>query len=316
MKILVTGGTGFIGSHLIDELISQKNQVICLDDLSTGLIQNIASHQENKNFKFIRGTIENKSLLKKLVVENDLIFHLAALVGVSYVLNNPIKGIHVNSLATSILVDLAFKFKKKFIFASSSEVYGKNPKNGLKEVDDCLLGSPYIKRWWYAVSKLLDEHLILSYIENGLKATIVRLFNVYGPRSKNPTYSNVIPKFINQALKKEPLTVYGDGKQIRSFGYISDIVDGLIAISKKNNCLGEIINLGTKEPVTILDLAKKIKLLTRSSSKITFIKPESNFEETPVRIPNLEKLTNLVGFKSKVTLRSGLVKSINWFRST
>lgn len=314
MKILVTGGAGFIGSHLIDALLERKVSVCCLDDLSAGLISNIKPHLKNKSFEFIKASITDEKYLRKLVPKFDLIYHLAAVVGVSNVIDNPLHGIDVNVAGSSNLVKIAFAAQKKFIFASSSESYGKNIVPKLKEIDDSLFGGPHIIRWWYGIAKLLEEHTILNYNKLGFESVIFRFFNFYGPRSQNPIYSNVIPKFIKLALQNKPLTIYGTGKQIRSFTYIADAVSALLEVLENQNPYGEVINLGKNEPVTILELAKKIIKLTNSKSKITFIKNNPNFEEPMQRIPDNTKLNKLLKFTPKITLDEGLQKTIEWFR--
>src|SRR3989344_3430312 len=314
MKILVTGGAGFIGSHLVDALLDKNHQVTCLDDLSTGVLSNIKPHLKNKNFKFIKASIKDEALIKKIIPKFDLIYHLAAVVGVTNVIDNPLHGIDINVHASSNLIKAIHKAEKILIFASSSESYGKNKVPQLKETDDSLFGEPNITRWWYGIAKLLEEHTILNYSKLGLKSVIFRFFNFYGPRSQNPIYSNVIPKFIKQALKNEPLTVYGNGQQIRSFTYIKDAINTLLKVLETPKAYGEVINLGRVEAVSILDLAKKLIKLTNSKSKIIFTKNNPNFEESTQRIPNNKKLMETLGITPKVTLNQGLQQTIEWFR--
>lgn len=315
MRVIITGGAGFIGSHLIDKLIGQNYQIICFDNLSTGVLDNISHHKNNKNFKFIKGELEDIKTIKRLIKASDVIFHLAAVVGVSNVLENPIKGININSRASSFLTEAAFEFKKKLIFTSSSECYGKNSLKSFKEDSDSVFGPPTVPRWSYALSKLLEEHLILSYCKMGLKATVARLFNVYGPRSKNPVYSNVIPKFIELALKGEDLLVYGTGLQTRSFTYVDDTVNALNAIFKSKKTLNEVINIGRDKPISILKLAEKVIKLTNSKSRIRFIKQGNDFEDPLIRIPNSSKLINLTGYKCSHTLEDGIKKTILWYKN-
>lgn len=315
MKILVTGGAGFIGSHLVDKLLIQKNQVFCLDNLSTGLKENIFQHSSNKNFKFIYADLANRRILEKLVKESDLIFHLAAVVGVTNVLKNPILGIHTNSGASSKLIDLAYQYRKKLLFTSSSECYGKNPNKVFKESSNSVFGPPTITRWWYAVSKLLEEHLLLSYAKLGLKNSVVRLFNIYGPRSNNPIYSNVIPKFIKQSLSDADITVYGNGRQVRSFTYVEDAVNAIIALSISKPAQGEVVNVGRSEPISILSLAKRIKKVIKSKSKIKFVKTPPDFEETQFRVPDSTKLYKLTKYNCNISLEEGLERTLEWFKN-
>ncbi|EKD90492.1 MAG: NAD-dependent epimerase/dehydratase [uncultured bacterium] len=316
MNILVTGGAGFIGSHLIDKLLDQNHKVVCLDNLSTGLRKNINGYFKNKKFTFIKGDINNLNLIKKLIRQSDLIFHLAAVVGVSNVLENPILGIHTNSRSSSYIIEDAFRYKKQLVYASSSECYGKNPAKIFSEnTTDSVFGPPHITRWWYATAKLLEEHLILSYSKLGFCGSAARLFNVYGPRSQNPVYSNVIPKFITQALKKENVTIFGDGKQIRSFTFIDDTINALIKISATRKASGEVINIGRPQPISILKLAKTIISITNSKSKIVFIKNPKDFEEPKFRIPDDTKLLSLANYSCNITLEEGLQKTIEWYKN-
>lgn len=315
MKALVTGGAGFIGSHLCERLIKFGYQVICIDNLSTGQASNIKHLQKNKKFKFIKDTIQNLTLMKKLVSQVDIIYHMAAVVGVSNVLKNPVEGIHINGQASSLLIDLAYSAKKIFVFASSSEVYGKNTKSLLNESDYSIFGPSSISRWSYAIAKLLDEHLILSYTLKGFKGLVLRYFNVYGPHCYNPVYSNVIPKFISQALEDEPITVYGDGRQIRSFTFVDDVVEATILIPKNKKSFGKVVNIGREEPISILKLAQIIKMSTNSKSKITFKTFQPNFEDPKKRVPDIGLLRKLTGFKSKINLEEGLERTIKWFKN-
>lgn len=314
-KILVTGGAGFIGSHLAGRLLEGNHEVFCLDDLSTGSRSNIENYLKNKRFHFYKESIENHSLVKELISQVDVIYHLAAVVGVSNVIKNPIRGININTSSSLSLIESVFLLKKQLIFASSSEVYGKNTKVPLKESTDSIFGPAYVTRWWYAVSKLLDEHLILNYCKMGFDATIVRLFNVYGPKSKNPIYSNVIPKFISQSLNSEPITVYNSGRQVRSFVYVDDVTEAFVTISKEKKLRGEIVNLGNKEHVRVVDLARKVKKLTNSKSKIIFEKKDNSFEETLIRIPDISKLSSITDYYPKTDLESGLNRTIEYFKS-
>lgn len=314
-KILVTGGAGFIGSHLCEELIRKGNYVIALDNLFTGTKENLSDFINDERFQFIKGDIRDANLVNSLIKKVDIIYHLAAIVGVDVVVNNPLENIEVNILGIKNIAEAAFKNgKKKVIFASSSEVYGKNDQVPLKEEGSpAIFGSTKITRWSYGQAKSLGEHFLLAYSENGLPFVILRYFNCYGPRGINTKYANVIPKFISQAINNESLTIYGNGKQTRCFCYVSDIVKGTILCEKKLN--NEVVNLGTNKETQILSLAKKIIKLGDSKSQFNFI-PENKiykreYEDIKRRVPSIHRAEK-VGFKPKIQMDGGLKKTIIW----
>jgi len=320
MKILVTGGAGFIGSHLVDALLSWGHEVIALDNLFIRDNEdNLSQAKGNKNFHFVVGDILNKELVEKLVEKSELIFHLAAIVGVKYVVDNPLLTIRVNVEGTLNILSSAHKYKRKVVIASSSEVYGRNCRVPLGERASRVLGPTWIPRWCYSAAKALDEHLAFAYHQNGLPVSCVRYFNIYGPRINSLGYGTVIANFIRQALKGEPLTVHGDGKQTRSFTYVSDAVEGTILAGMKDEAIGNVFNIGSPlDEISINELAVLIKKLTNSSSPIIHIPYEdyygSKHEDVPRRCPNINKARKYLGFEPKVRLEEGLVKTIKWCR--
>jgi len=319
MKILVTGGAGFIGSHLVERLLKDGHSVSVIDDLSTGRIENISHLLHNRNLVVFVDTILNERLMSKLVSRADFIYHLAAAVGVKYIIENPLRSIEINVRGTEILFKLALEFstrnkKKKVLLTSTSEVYGKNEKIPFKEEDDRVVGPTTISRWSYSCAKALDEFLALAYYrEKKLPVIIVRLFNTCGPRQVGD-YGMVIPRFIEQALLNKPLTVYGDGKQTRSFLYVDDAVRAMISLSRHPQAQGKIFNIGSTERITIEELARKIIALTKSRSRIKYIPYEkvykNGFEDMRHRLPDTTKLERLTGFKVKFRLEDTLRKMI------
>ncbi|MBI2995784.1 MAG: GDP-mannose 4,6-dehydratase [Candidatus Melainabacteria bacterium] len=300
MKILITGGAGFIGSHLAESLIKLKEESYVLDNLSTGSFENIKHLISSPKFHFINGSIRDQKLLEELVDECELIYHLAAVVGVRLVVNNPIDVIVTNITGTEFLLEQVSKKNKQILIASSSEVYGKGELEALKETDNLIIGPPTIPRWSYSCSKLIDEFLALAYYkEKGTPVVIARIFNTVGPRQTSK-YGMVIPTFVRQALNNEPLTVHGDGNQIRCFSHVSDTASCLINLMNTTKAIGEIFNVGSDKKITILDLAKQIKLVSNSTSDIKFIPYNKvygeNFEDVLCRIPDLIKLKKTINY--------------------
>jgi len=316
--ILVTGGAGFIGSHLCEKLISLRYKVICFDNLSSGKKENLSSLANNPNFSFIKGDVRNKNQVNDIVKITDTIYHLAAVVGVENVIKNPLEDIEVNYEGTKNIIEAAFKQgKKKVIFTSSSEVYGKNNQVPLfEDTSDEIFGQTNISRWIYGHSKALSEHLLFAYGDKGLPYTIIRYFNCFGPRGINNLYANVIPIFINNSLKGLSLPVFGDGTQSRSFCYINDSVHGTVLACEKLN--KEIINIGSSREVTINKLAKMVIKLTHSKSKVKYVNPQKiykvKFEDSARRVPSITKAEKLIGWKAKISLEEGLLNTINWMK--
>ncbi|HUW23168.1 MAG TPA: SDR family NAD(P)-dependent oxidoreductase [bacterium] len=318
MVALITGGAGFIGSHVAEQLLKMGNRVLVIDDLSTGKKENIDHLEVDEKFSFIQGTILNEPLMERLVDECDIIYHLAAAVGVEFVIGNPIRSIEINVLGTELVLRLAEKNKKKVIIASSSEIYGKNQKEVFTESDGRVLGTTLTHRWSYSCSKALGEFLALAYWrEKHLPIIIVRLFNTCGPRQTGK-YGMVVPRFIEQALSGKPITICGDGNQTRSFAYVSDVVNGMVRLGSHPGAVGEIFNLGGKEKITISDLAKKIKRFTKSNSEIVYLPYEEvygkGFEDMRHRIPDTTKLRNLIGYVPRVGLDDAFKKTIEYHR--
>jgi UDP-glucose 4-epimerase len=313
MRILITGGAGFIGSHLTEKLLSLGCNVTCIDDLSTGCANNLTAVRENPRLHFYVDTIFNRPLIAELVDTADVIFHLAAAVGVKRIVDFPVQTIETNVEGTEIVLDAAAKKGKRIFIASTSEVYGKSTKIPFSETDDLVLGSTYNSRWAYACSKAIDEFLALAYYrERGLPVTIVRLFNTVGPRQTG-RYGMVLPSFVRQALLNDPVTVYGTGEQSRCFGHVSDVVDGLLLLLKCERAAGEIFNLGNTEEVTIEDLASKVISACESSSEIVHV-PYSEaygpgFEDMVRRVPDISKAREWLGYKPRYAL-DAIVQSV------
>jgi UDP-glucose 4-epimerase len=303
MRTLVTGGAGFIGSHLVDRLLARGDEVVVIDDLSTGSKENLASHEGNPRLTFVHDSILNGPVMEGLVRRSDLVLHLAAAVGVKYVIERPLHSLDVNVRGSETLLELVAAHRIKTVIFSTSEIYGKSAKIPFREDDDRVLGPVTCQRWNYSIAKALDEILALAYYrERGLPAIIVRCFNTCGPRQTGQ-YGMVVPRFVDQALSGAPLTVYGDGSQSRCFGSVFDVVDGVIALLDEPRAVGEIFNLGSDEEVTILSLAYRVKELTRSRSEIRLVPYdeayEVGFEDMQRRVPDLAKLSALVGYRPK-----------------
>ena len=318
-KVLITGGAGFIGSHLADKLISEGFSVSVLDDFSTGRMENIEHLTKNPNFSLKIGSVLDKLTLEEMIFDCDFIFHLAAAVGVKYIMDNPLKSLLINIQGSENVLELANHSKIPTFIASTSEVYGKNENIPLKERDDRILGNTYISRWGYSCSKAVDEFLSLAYYrEKKLPVIVGRFFNTCGPRQTG-SYGMVIPKFINSALLNQPITIYGDGTQKRCFTFIDDVVESLFKLMHCKKAFGEVINIGSDEVVSINSLAKNIIALTNSSSPIEYIDPKKvfgeNFEDMKIRKPDTSKLESLISFKPLTPLSVILKKTIEYFET-
>jgi len=319
MKILITGGAGFIGSHLLDELVKKGNEVWIIDDLSTGRMENIAHHEKNPKVHIIIDTIMNEKLMTRVISKVDQIYHLAAAVGVKYIIDNPLKSMEINIKGTEAVLALANKKKKKVLVASTSEIYGKNNNKLFREDDDRIMGSTKIIRWSYANAKALDEFFAFAYYrEKQLPVVIVRLFNTCGPRQLGE-YGMVIPRLIKQALLNHPITVHGDGMQTRSFTYITDVIYALIRLMETEKAVGDVFNIGNPKGITINELAKKIQKATKSKSKIVKIPYEKafekGFEDMRYRVPDISKLQSVINYKPKVDIDEMLKKITEYFKS-
>jgi UDP-glucose 4-epimerase len=314
MNYLITGGAGFIGSHLAEALLERGEDVTIIDDLSTGSFQNIRSLNPNPRFHYVLQTMIDRPILTELVDQADVIVHLAAAVGVRLIVESPVRTIETNIKGTELLLELASKKKKKVIVASTSEVYGKASKVPFSEDDDLVLGSTDKARWSYACSKMIDEFLALAYWrEKQVPTIVVRLFNTVGPRQTGK-YGMVVPRFIGQARRGEAMTVYGDGNQRRCFTWVGDVVEALIALSNHPGAVGNVFNIGSTEEVTILELAHRVKSLLESPSPITFVPYDQaftiGFEDMPRRVPSLDKIIRLIGYRPTLGL-DGILKSVN-----
>jgi UDP-glucose 4-epimerase len=315
---LITGGAGFIGSHLADAYLQRNDEVFVIDDLSTGSIENIQHLKANARFHYTIDTVHNQPALAELVDQCDVIFHLAAAVGVKLIVESPVRTIETNVRGTEVVLSLANKKKKKVLVASTSEVYGLSEQVPFREDGNLVMGATTKGRWSYACSKAIDEFLALAYWrEKKLPTVIVRLFNTVGPRQTGQ-YGMVIPTFVKQALSGRPITVYGDGKQTRCFGYVGDVVGALVKLMDHPAAVGQVFNIGSSEEVTILELAERVKELTQSESEITFVPYdeayEEGFEDMPRRVPDVSKVSALVGFRPEMTL-DGILQSVINFHS-
>jgi len=323
MRVLITGGAGFIGSHLAEAYLEKGDEVYVIDDLSTGALSNIEPLLRNPRYGhrlfFHIDTILNHDLMLELTGTCDVVFHLAAAVGVQYILENPLKSIKINVAGAEKVLELCAKFKKRVLITSSSEVYGKHLHAPLVETDNIIYGPSSKFRWSYAASKLMDEFTALAYFRtNGLETIITRLFNTVGPRQTG-AYGMVIPRLVCQALDHEPLTVYGDGMQTRTFTFVKDVVNGLSALMACDDAAGEVFNIGGTEEITILDLAKRIIQATGSRSSIELIPYEQayakDFEDMQRRVPSIEKIRDRIGFQPVTDLDTILRQVIIYHRT-
>lgn len=318
MKTLITGGAGFVGSHLADKLIKAGDQITVIDDLSTGRYENVAHLEGNENFRLIIDTVLNANLMEELIRESDRVFHMASAVGVKLIMDQPVKTIETIFHGTDIVLGFCSRYRKRVLIPSTSEVYGKGTSVPFKEEDDILKGSTSKHRWAYACAKELDEFLALAFWrENKLPVVVVRLFNTVGPRQTGQ-YGMVVPRFIKAALENEPIPVYGDGEQSRCFGHVSDVVEALVKLLETPECFGKVINIGNPEEITIKNLAKKAVEMTGSSSEIEFIPYNEvygeGFEDMQRRVPSIEKANKLIGFQPTRTLDDIINDVANQFR--
>jgi len=316
--MLITGGAGFIGSHLAEEFLRRNHAVSAVDNLSTGRLENIAHLKGNPDFSFTAGDITDETLMDKMIAESERVFHLAAAVGVKLIIERPVETIETNILGTEIIYKLANKHKKKVIITSTSEVYGKNNEIPFREVDDSVYGPTIKSRWSYACSKAIDEFLGLAYFrEKKLPIVIVRLFNTIGPRQTG-RYGMVVPTFVQQALLGHPITVFGDGQQARCFGNVKDVIWAMAELAETPEAEGQVFNIGSEELITIKDLAQKTKELCNSKSEIHFIPYEEayeeGFEDMNRRLPDISKIRNIIGFEPKYNLEQTIRQIIEYFK--
>ena len=318
MRVLVTGGAGFIGSNLVDTLMEQGHETTVVDNLSVGKVSSIAHHLENDRFHFVNDSILNVGTLERLVRQVDLIFHLAAVVGVKYVVQDPLGAIITNVRGTENVLELAFKYWVQTVIASSSEIYGKSTDVPLREDGDRLLGPTVVDRWSYSDAKAIDEYFALAYARKGLPVTVLRYFNAYGPRLDPLGYGSVVAQFLMQALRGDPLTVYDDGEQTRCFTYVSDVVEGTIRAATVREAAGQVFNIGSDRESTINDLAHMVRGLTGTSSDIVRVPYSAayghRFEETRRRVPDVTRAREVLGFEARTPLDEGLRLTLDWFR--
>jgi UDP-glucose 4-epimerase len=316
LRVLITGGAGFIGSYLAGAYLSRGDEVYVIDDLSTGSLVNIKPFADNPLFHFVHDTIMNREIMLELTGICDVVAHLAAAVGVQLILDEPLKSIHTNIVGTEIVLELANKFRKKTFLASTSEIYGRNSQVPLSEADLRIYGSTHLARWSYAATKAMDEFLALAYYRTKqLPVIIARFFNTVGPRQTGQ-YGMVIPRFVGQALRNEPITVYGDGNQTRNFTYVEDVVRGVIELIDEPKAVGQIFNIGGEGEISMNELAKRIKTIARSSSPITHVPYneafQEGFEDMERRVPDIAKIRNLIGYRNTHNLDSILTKVIDY----
>jgi len=310
MKILITGGAGFIGSHLAETLLRDTHEVIAIDDLSTGTLQNIAHLRANPRFRFVYDNVRHGETMHLLIEQCDVIYHLAAAVGVQLIVDRPVHTIETNIHGSEVVLEIANKFQKKVLLASSSEVYGKSEAAPFHEDDDSVLGSTRFSRWSYACSKAIDEFLAFAYHQQyGLPVIVTRLFNTVGPRQTGQ-YGMVIPRIVEQALKGQPLKIYGTGRQSRCFCHVKDVIAGLTGLMQCEKAPGRVYNVGSDQEITIEALADKIIALTGSPSQKQFLSYEQAygkpFDDMMRRVPSLERIRQTIGYTPKITLEETL----------
>lgn len=316
MKYLVTGGAGFIGSHLVEKLIARGDQVIVFDNLSTGSAINLSGVKQKITFH--EGNILDKAAIDKLVLESDYVVHLAAALGVFNIVNKPLESLKTNLQGSEVVLEACDKYRKSVLIASTSEIYGKNDKVPLNEEDDRIIGHPLKSRWSYSEAKAVDESLAyFYYLDNKLPIRIVRFFNTVGPRQVGH-YGMVVPRFVSAALKNEPLSVYGSGDQIRCFCHVDDAVRALLLVMDSDKAVGEVFNVGNNQQITIMELAKKVIELTGSSSTVEKITYENaypeGFEDMQRRVPDISKIKQVLGWSPEINLEQ-IIKDIAAFNS-
>ncbi|MBI5687435.1 MAG: GDP-mannose 4,6-dehydratase [Verrucomicrobia bacterium] len=319
MKALITGGAGFIGAHLAEALIARGDKVAVLDNLSTGSMQNIRSLKKQRGFEYVIDDVLNQRVLAEMVDDADVVYHLAAAVGVKLVVESPVRTIEMNLEGTQVVLEAAAKKRKKVLLTSTSEVYGKSAKIPFGEDDDLLIGPSNKGRWSYACSKLMDEFLAIAFWkERKLPVVVVRLFNTVGPRQTG-RYGMVIPNFVRQALTNKPITIYGNGKQQRAFGYVGDVVGALMALMDSESTHGEVFNVGNEIEISIKDLARLVKKMTGSRSELVYVPYdqayEAGFEDMQRRVPDLTKIKKCIGYQPRTQLAEILQRVIEYERA-
>lgn len=306
MRVLITGGAGFIGSHLAERLLATGHEVTALDDLSTGNMQNLGACMGNPRFRFVQDDVRNSQTLHILTEQSDMVYHLAAAVGVQLIVDEPVRTIETNIHGSEVVLAIANKFRKPVLIASTSEVYGKSDKVPFREDDDTVFGATHYSRWSYACSKAIDEFLGLAYHQQyGLPVVVARFFNTVGPRQTG-RYGMVIPRFVEAALRGDPLQIYGTGRQSRCFGYVGDVVDAVIALMNCEEAAGRVYNIGSTEEISIEALADRVIEMTGSHSKKQYLSYEEaygrSFDDMMRRIPCLDRIRSVIGYEPKTPL--------------
>jgi UDP-glucose 4-epimerase len=318
MRVLVTGGAGYIGSHVVDRLLALGHAVTVLDDLSTGNVANLARSRSEINF--VENSILNEKLVNKLVRRADTVFHLAAGVGVGHIVERPLAALITNTRGAEHVIEACVKHEKRLLLASTSEIYGKTSTMPMSEDDDRVLGSTTVPRWGYSTAKAIDEHLALAYAQHGLRMSVVRYFNSFGPRLDPRGYGSVVANLMRQALDNEPLTVHGDGTQTRCFTYIDDTVEGTLRAGLDEKAEGIIFNIGNDHETSINELASLVIEMTGSRSTVRHVSYEERygkgFEDTKRRVPDVRRAADVLGFRATVELRDGLARTLQWWRQT
>ena len=318
MRILVTGGAGYIGSHLVDRLVHLNHEVTVIDDLSTGNLTNLQA--VHSDIRFVEATILDADIVDTLVGDADVVFHLAAAVGVGHIIEQPLRSLVINTKGAENVITACVKHDRKLLLASTSEIYGKTAKMPMSEDDDRVLGSTTIARWGYSTAKAIDEHLALAHAQHGLRMSIVRYFNSYGPRLDPRGYGSVVANLMRQAIDNEPLTVHGDGSQTRCFTYVDDTVEGTLRAALDLRGEGQIFNVGNDHETSIIDLATTIIAMTGSSSAVQHISYEQRFgkgfEDTKRRIPDVQRARTVLDFNAGISLQDGLQRTLAWWRAT
>jgi UDP-glucose 4-epimerase len=318
MRILVTGGAGYIGSHLVDRLVHLGHEVAVIDDLSTGNLANLTAVRGD--IQFVEATILDADIVDTLVAGADVVFHLAAAVGVGHIIEQPLRSLMINTKGAENVIAACVKHDRKLLLASTSEIYGKTAKMPMSEDDDRVLGSTTIARWGYSTAKAIDEHLALAHAQHGLRMSIVRYFNSYGPRLDPRGYGSVVANLMRQAIDNEPLTVHGDGSQTRCFTYVDDTVEGTLRAALDLRGEGQIFNVGNDHETSIIDLATAIIAMTGSSSTVQHVSYEQRFgkgfEDTKRRIPDVQRARTVLDFNAGISLQDGLQRTLAWWRAT
>lgn len=318
MRILVTGGAGYIGSHLVDRLVHLNHEVTVIDDLSTGNLANLTAVRGD--IQFVEATILDADITDALVADADIVFHLAAAVGVGHIIEQPLRSLVINTKGAENVIAACVKHDRKLLLASTSEIYGKTAKMPMSEDDDRVLGSTTIARWGYSTAKAIDEHLALAHAQHGLRMSIVRYFNSYGPRLDPRGYGSVVANLMRQAIDNEPLTVHGDGSQTRCFTYVDDTVEGTLRAALDLRGEGQIFNVGNDHETSIIDLATAIIAMTGSSSTVQHVSYEQRFgkgfEDTKRRIPDVQRARTVLDFNAGISLQDGLQRTLAWWRAT